>query len=457
MSKAWLTKNFNPYQGQVLVTALAIAQQRNLQLYAVGGIVRDWLLLNTCPNLPLASQESQEKASQEDIPDWPDLDLVVVGCPRAGILVANALHHHYPDSKLQIHEKFQTAELIWHPPTTAHQFTLDLATARTETYSHPGANPDVQAASLIEDLHRRDFTINAIAIPLTDNQDPEIIDPHQGITDLQQKKICAIRQGSFLEDPRRIYRAVRFAVRFGFELHPDTEQEIRHTTAGGIHNHIGGSRLQAEIYYLLAYTTTQVSQMWRSLAALGALDCIYAPFPLDPHFAQCWRRWQRWQSCFASLFLDLSQKSPEIDFLFLLSDLGIVFAQTPDQTPNFQLSSLQITQLRQIGQLTNLQLSQTEAPSHLVHQLEQFHPLSLLIYGTKTQEHYRRQIIWQYLHQWRQIQSPLDGKTLIQLGCPKGKNVGQLLQILRDAALDRQVSSQHQAIQLAQSWIDQLV
>ncbi|MDX1976279.1 MAG: hypothetical protein SFT94_01275 [Pseudanabaenaceae cyanobacterium bins.68] len=446
MSKAWLATNFNPYQRQVLTDALAIAQGYDLQIYAVGGIVRDWLLLSQLISHPATNPAIAN-------PEWPDLDLVVAGRDRAGILIAIALHRLYPASQLQIHEKFQTAELIWQVAATGHNFTLDLATARTEIYSYPGANPQVEAASLLQDLQRRDFTINAIAIPLTTQDHLEIIDPHQGISDLDQKQIRAIRPGSFIEDPRRIYRAVRFAVRFSFQLHPHTELEIRQTTASGIHAGIGGSRLKAEIYYLLAFSPAQTSQMWRSLAGLGGLGCIYDPFPLDPRFKTSWQRWQRWQYWFPSFFGDFSQQAPERNFLFLLSDLGRLFAQTPNQAPNLQLSGLQLSQLSQVGQLTRAEFCYSHSASRLVKQLEKFHPLSLLIHATKTSDRYQRRLIWQYFHQWRQIQSPLDGTALIQLGCPRGKFVGELLQLLRTAALENQIGSLDQAKQLAQDWI----
>lgn len=158
---------FSPLQWQILLTTAQIARDRNIRAFAVGGIVRD----------AIVRQESKISSAILSFPK--DIDLVFDGIEQAGIKVAIALHSIFPESKLQIHEKFQTAELVW------QDFAIDMATARREIYAYSGANPQVIATNLEEDLARRDFTINALAVELDPQLgiNSEVIDRFNGLTD----------------------------------------------------------------------------------------------------------------------------------------------------------------------------------------------------------------------------------------------------------------------------------
>jgi tRNA nucleotidyltransferase (CCA-adding enzyme) len=166
-------------------------------VYVVGGAVRDLLL-------------GRGRA---------DLDLVVVGD-------AFALATRLGAEPVE-HERFGTAKV----GLDGHE--LDLATARTETYAHPGALPDVAPASGIEeDLGRRDFTINAMAIPL--GAESGLIDPHRGQRDLEDGALRVLHAGSFVDDPTRAIRAARYAARLGFGPEPETAALLRATDLGTV-------------------------------------------------------------------------------------------------------------------------------------------------------------------------------------------------------------------------------
>ncbi len=117
------------------------------------------------------------------------------------------------------HERFGTAKL------TLDGVELDLASARAESYARPGALPEVRLAGLEQDLARRDFTINAMAVPL--HREPELIDPHGGREDLERGIIRVLHPRSFVDDPTRALRAARYAARFGFGVEPDTQRLAR--------------------------------------------------------------------------------------------------------------------------------------------------------------------------------------------------------------------------------------
>jgi tRNA nucleotidyltransferase (CCA-adding enzyme) len=172
-----------------LETVRGVARQ---PVYLVGGAVRDLLLGH----------------------DRADVDLMVEGDARAlaaELGGANSEHDRYGTVKVDVE---------------GHE--VDIVGARTETYKRPGALPTVTPAEGIEeDLGRRDFTINAMAIPL--QGEPRLLDPHGGRRDLEQGLLRVLHDRSFVDDPTRAIRAARYASRFGFRLEPRTEELLRQT------------------------------------------------------------------------------------------------------------------------------------------------------------------------------------------------------------------------------------
>ena len=158
-------------------------------VYVVGGVVRDLLL-----GRPRT-----------------DLDLVVEGdvAPIAERLGGEVIDH----------ERFGTATVA------LSSGEIDIAQARAETYPHPGALPEVEPASIADDLARRDFSINAMAYPIAD--EGELLDPHGGVADLGDGRLRVLHDLSFSDDPTRALRAARYVARFGLELDPGTEPLLR--------------------------------------------------------------------------------------------------------------------------------------------------------------------------------------------------------------------------------------
>lgn len=198
-------------------------------VYLVGGAVRDQLL-------------GHGRA---------DLDVVVVG--DAGAL-AQAL-----GAPTTEHDRFGTAKVV------LGDHEVDIAMARIETYAEPGALPDVAPAPDIEtDLGRRDFTINAMAVPL--RGDPELIDPHGGRADLGAKLVRVLHEGSFVDDPTRAIRAARYAARLGFALEKGTEALLREADLGTV----SADRREAEFMRLAAERSAP--EAYRLLAGWGLVE-----------------------------------------------------------------------------------------------------------------------------------------------------------------------------------------
>jgi tRNA nucleotidyltransferase (CCA-adding enzyme) len=420
---------FSLLQWQAILTTAKIAHDLNLRAFAVGGIVRDAIV----------------RQNQKTLPFPKDLDLVFDGSEQAGIKVAIALHELFPASKLQIHEKFQTAALIWQDDT--QDFEMDMATARREIYAYAGANPQVIATTLEEDLWRRDFTVNALAIEL-DSQlgiKGEVIDRFNGLADLVNKQVRTIRVGSFAEDPRRLFRAVRFALRLDLAIAPETYREIIKTTSSGLHDAIGGARLRSELLYTLG--EPRAGEMFELLQKLGALRCIHPelklPADLANSFKHQWRRSQYWLKLLNRL--ELKSYAPmQLGLELLLSYLPHQIATQLD----LGLTPEQKTRQQKLADLTTYlpDLIKVDLKkSDITQSLQKFDTQTLILAGVKS-EPAQRQIVWHYLSQWQLVKSPLTGADLQQLGYATGKQMGEILQRLKFAIIDREIQTKEDAI-----------
>ena len=247
-SVANLLANHLPGRVQALLrSAGAVADEIGTRIYTVGGFVRDLLLRHE--NL--------------------DVDLVVEG---DGIAFAERLGLRL-NAKVASHRKFGTALL-----TLPDGFRVDVATARTEYYEYPAALPTVEHSSIKMDLHRRDFTVNALAVCLNGARYGALLDFFGGQQDLRDKTLRIIHNLSFVEDPTRLLRAARFENRFGLHLSRHAEQLSANAVQMGLLDKVAGPRVFTELQLIL-----REPRPWailRRLEALGALAAIHPRFAL---------------------------------------------------------------------------------------------------------------------------------------------------------------------------------
>ncbi|WP_448604391.1 CBS domain-containing protein [Thermoleptolyngbya sp.] len=438
-----------PALWDILRDTADLAAARGWQLYMVGGSVRDLLLQTDGPLL------------------LPDIDLVVDGFHQAadqaaGVELARSLQEQHPDARLQVHGKFQTAALTWHHHPQLDSLWIDIATARTEFYPYPAANPEVEASSIRQDLYRRDFTINAMAIRLTQPRRGELLDFFGGLLDLRDRQIRVLHANSFIEDPTRIYRAVRFAVRLGFTLEPQTEAQIRHAIASGVYFRIQEemarapalqTRLRRELKFILE------APYWkpaiRQLADLDALRCLHPALTLD---AELWRQLRlgdRW----------LNRFDPDHRLEHWLLLLEVAIAHLPADSPKDNqepaapgdpsgvreriASGLQLPadSIQRLANLHAIEAALADFEQVMQHSAEPLRPsqivqhfaaydLPTLALLTVRSDRPRRRLIWQYLTVWSQVKPPLDGNDLKRLGYKPGKQFKPMLDRLLAAVLD---------------------
>jgi tRNA nucleotidyltransferase (CCA-adding enzyme) len=446
----------------LLAIAAQQAQAHGWQLYLVGGAVRDLRLGATT---------------------LEDIDLVVDGVAdtAAGVALARSLQQTYSAARLQVHGQFQTAALSWHHDPEFGNLGLDIATARTEFYQHPAANPQVEASSIRQDLYRRDFTINALAIRLTEPNAGETLDFFGGLLDLEAKRIRVIHANSFIEDPTRIFRAVRFAVRLGFTIETQTERFIRNAIASGVYQRGTAkapalqTRLKQELKYILQ--TRYWKPAVRRLADLGALSCIHGDLRLDDRLWWQLRSGDRWLRRFApdeihgSVLLEIllsalnrEQRVQVAENLQLAADsverlrawdganqpnLFEPPAEPPPKSPNFGLPAEPPPKSPNTGGLPEDRsppvlggggASVTFSPSQIVRLLSPYDLPTLILFAVH-QPRSGRRYIWQYLSRWRQVKPLLDGNDLKALGYPPGRQYKAMLDRLLSATLDGQVTN----------------
>ncbi|MHC4607594.1 MAG: CCA tRNA nucleotidyltransferase, partial [Planctomycetota bacterium] len=235
-------------------TAGELAADHGLALYLVGGTVRDLLLGRS--NL--------------------DVDLVLEGdAPSLARRVARRT-----GSKVTTHPHFGTASV------RQGDATLDVVTARSETYARPGALPTVRPGTIHDDLLRRDFTVNAMAASLVPHSFGELIDFHRGKDDLDRGLIRVLHEGSFRDDPTRIWRAIRYEQRLGFTIDAETETLLRRDLAHM--DQLSGDRVRHEIERILAEDRPE--KTLRRASELGVLQYLSPSLSADECLVQRFER-----------------------------------------------------------------------------------------------------------------------------------------------------------------------
>ncbi|HTY45313.1 MAG TPA: hypothetical protein VMD52_04935 [Patescibacteria group bacterium] len=228
--------------------ASEVAVTRGARAYLVGGFVRDLLL--KVPNL--------------------DLDITVEG---DGIGYAEELGRRL-NARIIRHRRFGTATL-----TLRHHLKIDIATVRKEAYPKPACLPEVSAGTLWDDLSRRDFTINAMAISLQRYEFGKLIDFFTSRQDLKDKKIRVLHENSFIDDPTRITRAVRFEQRYNFKIEPATLAYIKEAVGRRMLEKVQPQRLRDELILLLK--EKEPIKPLRRIASLAGFGFIHPQIVLD--------------------------------------------------------------------------------------------------------------------------------------------------------------------------------
>lgn len=413
-----MTEQLAPPIIQVLKDAGRLAEQFGFKAYAVGGFVRDLLMRH--PNL--------------------DIDIVVEG---DGIKFARAFAEEHR-IRARCHKKFNTAVLVF-----PEELRVDVATARFEYYRYPAALPIVQFGSLKMDLYRRDFTINTLAISLNPKEFGQLIDFFGGQRDLKEKAIRVLHSLSFVEDPTRILRAIRFEQRFGFRIGKQTANLMRNAVRLGLIQKLGGHRFFHEIQHILMEDNPLPAI--QRMAECGILPVLAAKMRLDHKIEELFQRLHDVISWYRLSFLDEPLVRWWVYFLGLLSCLwpkDLEEAWTRLEIPAAERDRIVWTYHHSEEFLQWFLRLPDHSPSDIYRALQPFSPEELLFIMAKTQREEIRRAISHYLHRYRHVQTELQGRDLKALGIPPGPVYREILDKLLDARLDGKVKNRQEELAL---------
>ena len=367
------------------------------RVYLVGGAVRDLLLGH----------------------DNPDIDLVVEG---SAIDLARRLTEVLAGAQLQIHEAVGTARI--HLTGDRH---LDVASARTEYYARPGAVPDIAFSSLKQDLARRDFTINCLAIQLSPPPFGQLLDFFDALQDLDDKQLRVLHNLSFVEDPSRVLRAVRFESQLGFRLEPGSEQLARTTLKNRQFAGFGSKRVMQELQRILCLP--HPLQALDRLNDLGALSLIHPELTLASHTRRSLRLAHR---------LALTAKLDPSGSSALY--LSVLLERLPSTAQKEALRSLQFSRTawnRILAPIEALEEWSKGIPSaSRIHRLlQRFDDWAILAVMVLGRSHPISPWLRHFRRDWRSKAVEHSGADLMRLGLTPGPRYAEILDALLEAKL----------------------
>ena len=374
-----------------LETAVAMAERGGIDLYLVGGAVRDLLL------------------GEEQL----DVDLVTEGDV---FRLAKAIGAKL-DARVVCHERFGTAVV------QRDGLRLDLARARSERYTRPGALPTVYPASMTADLRRRDFTINAMAVLLAGRNRGALLDPFGGREDLRRRRIRVLHDGSFRDDATRILRALRYAARLGFRLESETGTLLERDRSY-LHT-ISGARLRNELARVAA--EQQPAAVVRSLTRYGVLAAVHPALRADAREIAALRRLKS---------VPVSHRVAVFISILLANATRVRAQQAIDLLALSQRQAAAVRGILALRRIAHRLASQSLRPSSAValfapHPIEAIEAFSLWARPTLAAKRARV-----YLDEWRFVRPRLNGRDLQALGVQRGPRIGAALSALLKARLD---------------------
>jgi tRNA nucleotidyltransferase (CCA-adding enzyme) len=410
----------------LLEEAGQVADSLGFKAYAVGGFVRDLVMRRS--NL--------------------DIDVVIEG---NGIEFARKFGK-LKNAKVRTHSRFKTAAVML--PDGNH---VDVATARLEYYDSPGALPTVELSSLKLDLYRRDFTINTLALDILPKSFGTLIDFFGALGDIKEKSIRTIHNLSFVEDPTRILRAVRFSERFGFRISPQTTNHMKNTLKLDIFAGVSGPRLADELKNILEEDI--VVEAVSKLHSLGVLAHIDPKIKWDAELAALFGRaretlaWYRLLytdkkvEVWLILFLALTDSLKETELKRLTARLGITGKKKTSVIEGRRagLKALKIIE-REPG--ANIMMSEVY---HLLKPL----PTEVVLYlMEKTKVEAARKRISDFFTKLSLMDTALKGAGLKKLGVRQGPQMGKVLGLLLDKRLNDEISTKAEEVKFVKGYLN---
>lgn len=396
-----------------------ISKELEYKAYLVGGLVRDLILERDIKNI--------------------DIDIAIEG---NGINFAKELSKKY-STKLITYDIYGTAKI------EIFDKNIDIATTRTEIYPYPASNPEVQFSSIYDDLSRRDFSVNALAVSLNIDDFGNVIDFFNGYQDIQLKTLKILHDKSFIDDPNRIFRAIRFEKKLGFCIDKNTYNLAIQAMETGLFDGFINYRIKEELKIILTNEYKPVESLKR-LDELKALRC----FGLELKFSKNLE--QKLQQTYK--FIHILKKQIFIDewivyISILLNELQkdnfdkmiktLMFNKNEEET---------IINTKKIITEINKYSWENISNSKIYYFCKKYSVETLIYAMVFSNDKYLKKSIFKYLKKLKDIKLEINGNDLKNCGILEGKNIGILLKEILNAKLDNKILNKNDELSFVQSF-----
>lgn len=392
------------------------ADKLHVNLYIVGGIVRDLLLGR--PNV--------------------DLDLVV-----EGDAVKFIKSWAEDGCNVAVHSRYKTGTIVF-----PDDLKVDVATARREFYEYPVALPTVSSDSLKHDLYRRDFTVNAMAVCINRSSVGQLIDYFGGRRDLSLKSIRVLHNLSFVEDPTRVIRGIRIEERLGFSIEDNTLRLLNSCVRGGLLSLLSGFRLRSELE--LSFLEKDPHLFIKKMQERNVWEALFPGIRVGKESTLIVRR-------ISFLLRRLKKNLPSFGKDLWLAFLAAILYDSSETVLYAVEDRLHLSQKeRKCVQESILDTGSVEqdlggssvvSNSRIYHYLKNYVDTQILFWLAATNRFRVRRRIMLYLGRLHKVESMLTGRDILDMGYPEGPDIGNILEKLRDARLDGAVETREDEIE----------
>ncbi len=371
--------NFSGEEIEVINSIKNVCKKFNIEMYLVGGAVRDALL--------------REKIK--------DIDICINENPK--IIIENLLNI----KSYEYHDKFQTSTILFNNGTS-----IDLIRCRREVYEQNGKLPVVTPSNIYDDLYRRDFTVNALAYDLINET---ILDMYNGLEHLEEKKFIKIHCNSYNEDPTRILRVIKYSTRYSFEI--SDKEEIVKTIEEGIFQTVSNDRIIKEIYMLCKEKNWE--ENIRKCYSMGIFKLKIKELGLQNHLIN--------YSCLECRILNLFYIMEDLKYIEMFLNNSFLHKDLNKAIKYYYINKNKIVDL-----LTN-----TMDNYEIYKILKDIEWYSVLLLCWNKELSYK---ILNYAYNLKDLELNINGNYLNQLGIKKGKNIGKVLQYILKLKLNIGIS-----------------
>ena len=415
-----LDRSLSAQQLKLLRIVAEAVGTHQMPLYLVGGFVRDMLL-----RIPAT-----------------DFDLVVEG---DAIALVRELAAQY-GGRVTAHVRFGTAQWFL-PDSDGH--ALDFISTRSETYKNHGDLPSVKPSRLTDDLARRDFTINTLAVRIDGEHWGELRNDLDGLNDLERGLVRVLHSQSFLDDPTRLFRAVRYEQRYGFQIAPETLILIppaRHLIAS-----LSAERLRHELDLILE--EDQAVAMLNRLAELDLLQPVHQALAWDDKKRERLINGLRQARDYHIKAVPILAGKSFLKWHFWLLDLALTDINSIEQRLHFQAHLLE-SLLAASSLFADLPILTKMKASQWVNRLEKLSLTAVYAVFLSVPDGQSRQDLHNYLETWRHVKPKTNGNELKKRGLLPGPRYKQILFRLRQAWLDGEVKTESDELKLLDKLIN---